>query len=126
MSTPLTKFIEINILIRPNYINCLWNLRIVFNLDCIDDLLEVDIPPTITKATSKEDKAIHKADNLLVKSYMLAVIINELRRTYENITSAWVTRMHMAEGGDISEHVFKMISLFKRLKSLDFVMDANL
>lgn len=32
----------------------------------------------------------------------------------------------MAKGGDVSKHALNMISLIKRLKSLDFSMDANL
>ncbi|XP_039134207.1 uncharacterized protein LOC120271590 [Dioscorea cayenensis subsp. rotundata] len=150
---PFNILIEKNALTGPNYVDWLRNLRIVLNLARIRYILEANIPTEPPPEASKEEQDVYLKwleDDLRVRSYMLASMSSDLQSSHEKMSDARSVLLHlqelygehsrtaryeisrelfrakMSEGGEVGEHVLKMISMIERLEALDFSMDYNL
>ncbi|XP_039131865.1 uncharacterized protein LOC120268606 [Dioscorea cayenensis subsp. rotundata] len=150
---PLNILLEKNALTGPNYVDWLRNLRLVLNLERIGYILEANIPTKPPPEASKEEQDVYLKwleDDLRVWSYMLAFMSSDLQSSHEKMSDARSVLLHlqelygehsrtaryeisrelfmakMSEGGEVGEHVLKMISMIERLEALDFSMDYNL
>lgn len=77
----LSKLFETSFLTSPNYVDWLWNLRIILNLERLSYVLEVDILWAPVDMANEDEKAAYKIwveDDLWVKSYMLDAMANDL------------------------------------------------
>ncbi|GAV71727.1 UBN2_2 domain-containing protein, partial [Cephalotus follicularis] len=128
-----------------NYVDWLWNVKIVLNLEDIDYVLEAPMPALPAKDASTKDHAIYKkwvADEKKVRSYLMVSMSNALQvqhgsmrdsreillhlcelygETSRNARFQLTTKLYdtkMAEGSSVNDHVLKMINVIERLAAL--------
>ena len=151
-SNPLTRILETNRLTGTNYKDWLRNLKIVLNCEKIGYVLENDIPRLPARPTDDQRETHQKwtDDDIRVKCYIMASMINELQCQHENIKTARKILAHlqelygeqsrtarfevskrlfkakMREGQSVHDHCLTMIKDLEELEKLGMSMHKEL
>ncbi|GAV62618.1 hypothetical protein CFOL_v3_06141 [Cephalotus follicularis] len=100
MTNPLAVILEKNHLAGPNYINWLWNVKIVLNSEDIDYVLAAPTPSLPVEDASIEDHAIYRkwmADERKVRSYLMASMSNALQVQHESMPDSREVLLYLRE-----------------------------
>ena len=87
-SLSLRGILDVNKLIKLNYIDWLRNLRIILTQEKVSYILDIPTPDKIGEDAFEEERAIYKMwkeDSMTVKYIMLASMSNELHRQHEDM-----------------------------------------
>ena len=98
-SNPLTRILETNRLIRPNFKDWLQNLKIILSSKKLayilnQDLFSLPACPTVNQRASHEKWL---DDGNKVRCYVLVSMSNELQCQYEDMTTARQMPTHLQE-----------------------------
>ncbi|GAV56843.1 hypothetical protein CFOL_v3_00384, partial [Cephalotus follicularis] len=83
-----------------NYVDWLWNVRIVLNSEDIDYVLEATMPALPATDASPEDHSIYKkwvADDKKVNCYLMASMINALQVQHDGMRDCRASLQHLCE-----------------------------
>ncbi|XP_030470117.1 uncharacterized protein LOC115688440 [Syzygium oleosum] len=134
-TNPLASILDKNCLTGSNFTDWVRNLRIVLNSEKIGYVLDQKMPDSFPEGGTQDERVTYDKwcdDDLKVRSYMLALMNNELQKKYETMEDARyeiskaLYRMRMAEGSSVNDHALKMIWHIEELARFNLIMDNEL